>query len=422
MAGSKDKCPQCDDCFYGKQKNLKCKKCRKRYHYQCLKITLDEYQIYLEASNFQCNNCLNNRSVIKDDTPIKQLGNNSGDEVEICNTFGSTSADDLDVKNKRKSCEELSNTSLNYIQRSIQALIEEGVFEIVRVLQTELTEVKGELKHLREVNDVLSNTIMKIDQDLLSMKISGFSQPSFPPVTTEDGLLPFPLTTPKPSVNVSKNKNKKTKHKKPELHPDNSNGHQSSYHKSSNVPASPCPSNPNPTPIIELSPPVAFKSSDNDAASSCIVADDSSWIQARNRKNKNKWVEPSNSKDNLNPVKRWRAKKFDLGQADTNTDLVRSKTKALFVSRFNSSVTESNITGLLQNCEFKYLKCSRLKTKHSHYNSFFIEVNAVDFERLNDPKIWPSGTLLAPFYGPLRKEALYIDNPTEEDKTQTVNG
>jgi hypothetical protein len=55
---------------------------------------------------------------------------------------------------------------------------------------------------------------------------------------------------------------------------------------------------------------------------------------------------------------------------------------------------------IMKQLSLNKLVCTRLKTKFSSYASFHVSVFEDDFP-LTNPAVWPSGCLMAPFYGKL---------------------
>jgi hypothetical protein len=84
------------------------------------------------------------------------------------------------------------------------------------------------------------------------------------------------------------------------------------------------------------------------------------------------------------------------------------KTKALFVSRFSPEVTADDVhRSIKEQLSLDKLVCTRLKTKFSTYASFHISVKEDDFPLINDTGIWPSGCLIAPYYGKLMPDQIF---------------
>jgi hypothetical protein len=81
---------------------------------------------------------------------------------------------------------------------------------------------------------------------------------------------------------------------------------------------------------------------------------------------------------------------------------------SLFVSRFGPEVTAQDIKNSLEEqLKLTSLSCTRLKTKFNSYASFHISVNEDDFPLINNTSVWPSGCLIAPFYGRLNADQIY---------------
>lgn len=101
----------------------------------------------------------------------------------------------------------------------------------------------------------------------------------------------------------------------------------------------------------------------------------------------------------------------------------KNVTKAYFVTRFAQKTQASDVIKLFDDAESKNIVCTRLKTKYEGYASFHINVLREFEEELLNPLAWPEGILVAPFYGPLRKEQCYSDNaPTEDGSELNNNG
>lgn len=93
------------------------------------------------------------------------------------------------------------------------------------------------------------------------------------------------------------------------------------------------------------------------------------------------------------------------------TKPVRPQMKSIFVTRFAPEVTENDITAYINNeIEITHLKVAKLKTKHDSYSSFYIAVEAANFERIFNIVFWPAGCLICPFYGKLHDDQLYTPN------------
>jgi hypothetical protein len=82
------------------------------------------------------------------------------------------------------------------------------------------------------------------------------------------------------------------------------------------------------------------------------------------------------------------------------------------VSRFSPEVTTADIErSLNEQLNLKSLSCTRLKTKFNSYASFHISVVEDDFHLINNTGVWPSGCLIAPYYGRLNNDQIY-SSPT----------
>jgi hypothetical protein len=62
---------------------------------------------------------------------------------------------------------------------------------------------------------------------------------------------------------------------------------------------------------------------------------------------------------------------------------------------------------LTEQLSLKKLVCTRLKTKFNSYSFFHISVMEGEFPLLNNPGVWPSGCLIAPYYGKLTPDQVF---------------
>jgi hypothetical protein len=84
------------------------------------------------------------------------------------------------------------------------------------------------------------------------------------------------------------------------------------------------------------------------------------------------------------------------------------RSKVLFVSGFSPQVTASDIEkSLREQLKLASLTCTRLKTKFYSYASFHVSASKDDFPLINNTGVWPSGCLIAPFYGRLSADQIY---------------
>jgi hypothetical protein len=84
------------------------------------------------------------------------------------------------------------------------------------------------------------------------------------------------------------------------------------------------------------------------------------------------------------------------------------KTKALFVSRFSPEVTADDVhKSIVEQLGLNKLVCTRLKTKFNTYASFHVSVAEDEFPLINDSGVWPTGCLIAPYYGRLTPDQVF---------------
>jgi hypothetical protein len=75
---------------------------------------------------------------------------------------------------------------------------------------------------------------------------------------------------------------------------------------------------------------------------------------------------------------------------------------------FLSDVISTDIEkSLNEQLKLTSLTCTGLKTKFNSYASFHISVVEDDFHLINNTGVWPSGYLIAPYYGRLNPDQIY---------------
>lgn len=94
----------------------------------------------------------------------------------------------------------------------------------------------------------------------------------------------------------------------------------------------------------------------------------------------------------------------------------RVRHAALFVSRFDPTVTTNEIQSLLEGSSLglSHLKITKIKTRYQsegYYSSFHIEVLADDLPKIDCVDIWPTGCLIKPFLGRLLPDIVMNDAP-----------
>lgn len=92
---------------------------------------------------------------------------------------------------------------------------------------------------------------------------------------------------------------------------------------------------------------------------------------------------------------------------------VKPRTKAIFATRFDPTVTDKEISDYIQKeINIGYLKVAQLKTKFDTYASFHIAVAEKDYNDIFNPMFWPEGVLINHYRGPLKSEQLYVPPAT----------
>ncbi|PNF20526.1 hypothetical protein B7P43_G05329, partial [Cryptotermes secundus] len=88
--------------------------------------------------------------------------------------------------------------------------------------------------------------------------------------------------------------------------------------------------------------------------------------------------------------------------------MLDTSVEAFFVSRFSPEVTADDVhKSLKEQLSLKNLVCTRLRTKFNTYASFHITVTEEEFSLINDVGVWPSGCLIAPYYGKLAPDQVF---------------
>jgi hypothetical protein len=102
--------------------------------------------------------------------------------------------------------------------------------------------------------------------------------------------------------------------------------------------------------------------------------------------------------------------------------LKKEKSKALFVSRFCPEIPVDNVEkSLKEQLSLKKLACTRLKTKFNTYSSFHVSVLEDEFPLINNTGVWPTGCLIAPFYGRLTPDQVYAPStPVIGDRSLSI--
>ena len=77
----------------------------------------------------------------------------------------------------------------------------------------------------------------------------------------------------------------------------------------------------------------------------------------------------------------------------------------MFLSRIEPSYSEDDIRQYIaEEVDPKQLEIIRLKTKWDSYASFYIGAPEHIYELINEPEFWPTGCLIATFYGKPRRD------------------
>lgn len=470
MPGSSDKCPFCDEIFFGRQKFVRCKLCSVRTHVSCLcqkpveqasllnsastytcrggcklqcsrccnfiqkdKASLrciscelqfhpscqnvkneEELKIYKEKNNFKCMDCIKNRTRIGDNTPLRAPGSTLLSSSSLEQTDGNKlqdSADETDsevVEDETANIKHARQPSGNDLELLLKRAIKAGVEDIRASLEAQVATITHELQLFKKENAELKNLVR-----LLVSKIVGSSAGTSGTSVTEN--ISQNLTITDLSAHEA---GKKEKHKKPKK-----NNKKSANSQNKGMPLVDSVSvqnnnvNANSDGDDVQAVHVGESRLNNDSKhSECkqklmwteVVA--SSRRKDKTSKNSLRTVSESASAEKNKQPKKIRKKVPMLGSCDSGRGLVRPRMRALFVSRFNTSVEVKDVETLLGDLKLTSLRCTQLKAKYPGYNSFHVQVADIEFEKINNPEVWPMGVIVAPFYGPLRKDLEYAGN------------
>nr|CAD7457768.1 unnamed protein product [Timema tahoe] len=360
MPGSEDNCAKCSRAFFGRQRFIWCSgPCKARFHLDCLKINDAEYEIFMKSgvSTFKCDPC------------IKKAKASFGDAT-LTKSISAPALPEWPMKplQVKKTFEELI--------KAPSADREAVTIQLLNSLINMVYDLSTQVKDLSSDNAVLKSQI----SELLAFR------------------------TPVCLVSV---------------------GTQCSLSSQSSIPSESSPS----TSLLSKSPKspkLTFsqaltsnnKSSGVDSKSvvkspagsqSASASADDGFTVVSSRKNKSS---NSNVREDP-PVQRSRARKLLTGNkiaTDLQTVNKVFKKKSLFVTRFSPEVSSLAIQSYLnKELNLDYLVCSKLKTKFNSYSSFHISVKEDDFPMINISDIWPSGCLIAPYYGKLLPEQIVCE-------------
>lgn len=424
---------------------LACSRCLKKSHVDCLNITQDELSIYLQGNNFKCLKCLNNKLIIADNTPVKSACLDNVQQVEQSQKIessddDSTSGSDLQDQKSVASKKDVHQSS-PLIARSVKRVLAEGVHQILNAFKSELASVKEELRLLKDENRLLKESINELSKSTIGsacfvnnkntnrpnivsrkLKPGKFNNQSLlcsDVVDSEDS--DMPLVRDKPSVNNVNNVYSKVSVNS--VFDNNDNVNRLSLHDA-NIDLDSQITVPEVLTKLDNSPPVLNLGLKQDEAPWSKVIKSSR--RRRGSKNLVKVGDGNHGNTEHAGVMAASARKIaqkkviKLGINENRRNLVCPKKKALFVSRFNPNVTIEDVKDLLKDLQVSGLVCRRLKTKYTDYNSFHVEVVIEDFDKVCKPEVWPRGILVAPFFGPLRKDMFLVDRKPLEDGSEDV--
>jgi hypothetical protein len=135
---------------------------------------------------------------------------------------------------------------------------------------------------------------------------------------------------------------------------------------------------------------------------------DNDWILVRSKRQRG--IDSHNAGSNKQESFENNKQKSTLEKGTRKTNKLKvnaqpTSSKALFVTRFDEDVTCNDITEYInEQLNLIPRKCIKLKTRYPGYASFYILMNATEYEKIANPNFWPEGILYTQFLGKLREE------------------
>ena len=369
MPASKDICGLCSKGFYGKQKFIKCVgPCAVRYHLSCVNISEAEYSCLMVngESTYKCTSCIKNlRSLRRDDTPVK---------TRSAATEISEAVSPLKIISPDRVLE-------------LPPIFEDGKYEASMVL---LETIRLNSQSAVDILKTLLDLVHKLNDDVTHLKHDNSS------LKLELKKCKELMVNPPMNVNYA------------------TTGSMSSQPVSRSMPSE-CTVSTGAFPVLaKSSVPATSSSADavvlsyRDVASAGLpskpdVPTDSEGFVPVVRKKKPIAVSVNNTiKPRRQPLIGVR------NSASLPTVVKKERTKALFVSRFCPEVSAADVEkSLKEQLSLKKLICTRLKTKFNTYSSYHVLVLEDEFPLINNTGVWPTGCLIAPFYGKLKPDQMY---------------
>jgi hypothetical protein len=372
MVASRDACPLCDKPFYGKQKYIRCGVCEIRVHCVCLQLGDDEMATVTATgeSTYKCNKCAKELEPSDDDkTPAKS-------PESQCNHEGAMSS--------ASSHEEAS--SLISVSSKLEAIRLNGkcTIELVESLVAMVSNLTKEVTHLKNDNVLLKEEI----KNLRSIVEAPSRLPS-QSIPREHRILPVEMSHKGAAGN--------------NLVPTATLSTQVS-------PAIPIPAGMT---FTELSyRDVAAAGISPPKPTTLPDADGFKTVTYRKKTTTN--THPAEIAA-VNRVKPRRQPLIGVGSSVSLPVITKpQRSKALFVSRFSPEVTSDDVSKTLkEQLSLERLVCTKLKTKFNTYSSFHISVTEDEFSLINNTSIWPSGCLIAPYYGKLTPDQIFTTSTPE---------
>lgn len=162
---------------------------------------------------------------------------------------------------------------------------------------------------------------------------------------------------------------------------------------------------------------IYFSDSESDVPTAALASNDGFQEVSRRKPRQKKKASAPSSSVQMSSQRPPRPAPFIGERVSTSNMAVvpqkKVRTKGLFATRFNPSVTIKEIEDYVRSSVplLTTIKFTRLTTKFDSYASYHVEVNDKDFQFVNNPLIWPGGILVKEFRGPLKTEICFSNNP-----------
>ncbi|PNF20345.1 hypothetical protein B7P43_G12886 [Cryptotermes secundus] len=361
MVACRDACPICDKPFYGKQKFIRCGVCEVRSHCACLQLGEAE-QATLTAEG---------ESIYK----YNACANSSGIDMDPTNSPGSPSNEGANEGATSCASSNQEASPLIFVSNQLEAIRHNGqcIVQLIESLVDMVTNLAKEVAHSKNDNFLLKEEIRNLHSHVEASPRSPREQRILPVETSRK--------------ETASNQHMPSAALSTQASPAVPAGTTLSYRDIAVAGVSP----PGPTALPD---PDGFKS-----------------VRYRNG---NTTSTPAASAV-VNKVKLRRQPRIGISSSQSLPVVKKAeRSKALSVSWFSPKVTADDVhKSLKEQLTLKQLVCTKLKTKFNSYSSFHISVLEDEFSLINSTGVWPSGCLIAPYYGKPTADQIFTASTPE---------